>query len=355
MNCRHLESKFSEDLARISENCFLDKRREVTPEVFLENIKKLGLLRRIEEAKSIVIKPNFAGGSTVALDSHAVTDVQFLRQVVDGIRLINSTVMIYVAESDSAGNGYAFLKFSNLGLDKWQFPKVELLDLSRDRLKQVELPDAKYFKKDIEPLWLSEALLAADIVISLTNLKTHGITKYSGACKNLFGLLPRGDKYIYHTSVDEVIHDVLKVVKPQLSIVDGFRGMEQNGPIIGGPVDFGLRIWSPDAVTADLVACHMIGINYKRIKYLVLLTSPNLQFKTENIPIIKIRYRVPFLAFFNYVGLKIQRIGHGIYMYGHRIHSAYSFSLFMMMSLRPILLLFFDLKTLKRLKRKLFR
>jgi uncharacterized protein (DUF362 family) len=350
-----LDANSASLFVQAAKNCLLSKRRELTPEIFRDIVTKLGVLQTLTKASSIVIKPNFAGGSVLPQDSHALTDTKLLREVVEGIRSINDDVIIYIAESDSAGMGFAFLKFSNLGLDNWELNNVKLLDLSRDRLRKVELAEAKFFKENAEPLWLSETLLDADILISLANLKTHAVTKYTGACKNLFGLLPREDKFIYHPFVNEVIYDLVRTVKPSLSIVDGFRAMEQNGPIIGRPISIDLRVYASDAVMADIVSCHLIRINYHRVNHLNLLVKDMAVPEIVGVPVFNVRYRTPLLAFFNYLGLKIQRFGHGIYMYGHRIHSVYSFLLFFMMSVRPLLLLFFDLETLKRWKRKIVK
>jgi len=338
-----------------TENCLIDNRRELTSSTFRAIVEKLNLLECVESSKTIVLKPNFAGGSVLSQDSHALTDIELLRGVIAGIQLVNPKALIYIAESDSAGMGFAFLKFANLGLDKWYIKNVELLDLSRDRLRRIDLKNAKYFGADTEQLWLSEKLLEAGMVISIANLKTHSVTKYTGTCKNLFGLLPRADKYFYHTSLDEVIYDLNICVKPQLSIVDGFRAMEGNGPMTGNPIDLGLRLYASNALMADVVACHVIRIKYMHVRHLRLLAKGLRIPEIEGVPNYKIQYRVPLLAFFNKLGFCIQRIGYGIYMHGHRIHCVYSLVLFCMMSVRPILLHFVDLETLQKWKRKYFK
>jgi uncharacterized protein (DUF362 family) len=333
----------------------LDKNRDITADIFKSNIDQLGLLEKFSTANSIVLKPNMAGGSVLSTDSHAMSAMSLLKDVITGIRGVNETATIYIAESDSAGEGYAFLKFENTGIDQWNIPGVELLDLSRDKPRCIEHPENRFFKKDTERLWLSEKLLDADIVVSLANIKTHSVTRFTGACKNLFGTLPTIYKYFYHPYLADVIHDIVLSVDPQLSIVDGFRGMEENGPIIGNHVDLGVRVWSTNAALADIVGSKLIKMNPRKIKHIFLLAkTQDLNLDIEGIPGFDVKYRVPTLAFFNFVGLKIQSFGYSICMWGHRIHCAYSITVFLMMAFRPILLFFFDLDTLKSWKRKLF-
>ncbi|ACL03028.1 protein of unknown function DUF362 [Desulfatibacillum aliphaticivorans] len=323
------------------------------PETIVGYIRTLGLETRFGSAISIIIKPNFAGGSALSTESHAVTNPEMILRVINGIRLINQKANIFIAESDSAGKGYAFLKFENMGISAWNLHRVNLLDLSRDRLERAVLDKPLYFKDDTDPLWLSETYLKADLLVSMANLKTHAVTAYTGACKNLFGVLPREDKYVYHPDVHKVIYDLVRCRKPDLSIVDGYRGMEENGPISGRPVNLGVRIWSGDAVTADLVSCKIIDMDYKKVNYLALLNKDKpLQLNADSITRNPIKHRTKLMVFFNYWGLKVQRAGYNLYMYGHRIHSVSSWLWFVLMTIRPVLLKFFNLQTLKTWKRK---
>ncbi len=58
--------------------------------------------------------------------------------------------------------------------------------------------------------------------------------------------------------------------------------------------------------------------------------------------------------FFNTVGLTLQSIGHHLYFFGNKIHCAESPLSFLIIIVKPILLLFFKLETLKNWKNKLF-
>ena len=83
-------------------------------------------------------------------------------------------------------------------------------------------------------------MLDADLVINLPKMKTHTLTRYTGAVKNLLGVLPGGRKREIHvrapgvTEFSRALVDILELVRPQLNIMDGILGMEGNGPGTSG-------------------------------------------------------------------------------------------------------------------------
>ncbi|WP_432409079.1 DUF362 domain-containing protein [Wukongibacter sp. M2B1] len=106
-----------------------------------------------------------------------------------------------------------------------------------------------------------------DLVISAAKLKTHAMMMYTGAVKNLFGVIPGRLKMNYHLqmlSVDrfsEHIVDICEFVKPMLSIIDAVEGMEGNGPSAGDKRHAGLIIASENPYALDMTATHIVGIN----------------------------------------------------------------------------------------------
>lgn len=53
-----------------------------------------------------------------------------------------------------------------------------------------------------------------------------------------------------------------------VALIDGFEGMEGNGPVVGTPVPSHLAIVSTDFVAADRVALETMGINPDWVGYL---------------------------------------------------------------------------------------
>jgi len=113
--------------------------------------------------------------------------------------------------------------------------------------------------------YIANAVAEADVVISVSKLKTHNLTLYTGAIKNMFGSIPGFRKSEYHKQsprVDEfskILVDIFSAVKPQLNIMDAVVAMEGNGPSSGRPKEVGLILTSTDAVAIDSIAASLLG------------------------------------------------------------------------------------------------
>jgi len=76
--------------------------------------------------------------------------------------------------------------------------------------------------------------------------KTHNLTLFTGAIKNLFGAIPGFKKSEYHKQApkveefSEIIVDIFSAVRPQLNIMDAIEIMEGNGPSLENPA-FGIN------------------------------------------------------------------------------------------------------------------
>lgn len=342
---------------------YLNKNREISKKEWSDIITKLNLKDKLDEAETIVIKPNFAAGTYVDPKTHVITDMTMLKSAIEYFATINKKAIIYIAEADSTGYGFAYLKFEHLelpeslGLSEEILNRVELLDLSRDRLQHFESEKFKRYVSIDKQLWLSETLMNADFKVNLSNLKMHAVTGYTGACKNLFGCLPDFEKYHNHPYIHEVIHDLVLAIKPDLNVVDAFYGMEENGPVQGRDIDTGYRVFSNSPIEADIYAASSVNYLPKKVKYIKLLC------KTFEIDINSSRskvidaYKKPglFLRCMNSTGLKIQKIGLHLETFGHRIHSCPTPLILAITIARPMLLAVFDYEKLKTWKRKILK
>ena len=120
-------------------------------------------------------------------------------------------------------------------------------------------------------------ILNADVIISLPKLKTHAMTSYTGAVKNLFGVVPGTHKAELHFRLNEraafcsMLVDLCEFVKPTLSIMDGVWGMEGNGPTAGRNRYIGLVMASANPFALDLTASRII--RYEPCEVCLLYTS----------------------------------------------------------------------------------
>jgi len=64
------------------------------------------------------------------------------------------------------------------------------------------------------------------------------------------------------------LYEMAKHVAPHLAVIDGFVGMEGNGPVGGDMVNLRLAVASTDFVAADAVAARIMGFDVNQIGYL---------------------------------------------------------------------------------------
>jgi uncharacterized protein (DUF362 family)/ferredoxin len=114
----------------------------------------------------------------------------------------------------------------------------------------------------------------ADILVSLPKLKTHSLLRYTGAVKNLFGLVPGFDKAAFHFRFPDKAHfglmlaDLALCAGADYAIMDAVVGMEGPGPGSGYPRQVGLLLASANVLALDLTACRIIGYDPIEIGYL---------------------------------------------------------------------------------------
>jgi uncharacterized protein (DUF362 family)/NAD-dependent dihydropyrimidine dehydrogenase PreA subunit len=177
----------------------------------------------------------------------------------------------FIADSPGAG-----IPYTEEGLQK-VYEATGMLELSEHAdielnwdtsATQVSFPEGKMVKL----IDVIKPVMAADAIISLPKLKTHMLTTFIGATKNLFGVVPGLSKPGYHVKLAdtdkfaEMLLDIIALVKPVLNIMDAVVGMEGDGPgSHGKPREIGLLLSSADAVAMDTVACQIVGINPMKI------------------------------------------------------------------------------------------
>lgn len=113
--------------------------------------------------------------------------------------------------------------------------------------------------------------LEADKIINLPKLKTHMMMTFSGAVKNLFGIVPGSLKAEYHFRFEDegdfagVLVDICQFANPTLTVMDTVVGMEGSGPANGTPRSVGLILSGADPYDLDVVASAAVGLDPKTV------------------------------------------------------------------------------------------
>ncbi len=113
-----------------------------------------------------------------------------------------------------------------------------------------------------------------DGIISLCKFKTHALTRFTGAVKNQFGLIPGLIKAKDHVKFPSekdftmMLTDLNLCILPRLYVMDAVVGMEGNGPAGGTPREIGLILVSTDPVAMDSVCITIMGLDNMQIPFI---------------------------------------------------------------------------------------
>ena len=210
---------------------------------------------------TVLIKVNFI--TTKTWDTGATTDPIVVEAIIK--KLADLPVKVYVVESDAMITN-ADKAFEVTGMkDMCRRNGVEWLNLRHVEDKvTLAVPKGEVLKTVTVPRLVTESA-----VISAAKLKTHVDTDVTLGMKNMFGLLPDKFKGKYHLKgISKVVVDINTVLKPALTVIDGFVGMEGNGPIDGTPVPMNLIIAGTDPVATDATAAQIMGFNPYEITHI---------------------------------------------------------------------------------------
>lgn len=129
--------------------------------------------------------------------------------------------------------------------------------------RAVPHPDGRYYKS----FEVADAAIESDAIVNIPKLKTHGLTSFTGAVKNVFGCVPGVRKGLFHVQAAEdrevfaqMLVDLLGAIRPSVNVMDAVVAMEGAGPNSGRPKQVGLILASADPVALDALACAVVGI-----------------------------------------------------------------------------------------------
>jgi uncharacterized protein (DUF362 family) len=209
----------------------------------------------------VLIKVNFI--TTMTWDTGATTDPLMVEAIIQKLKPLNLEVI--VIESDASMTN-ADKAFEATGMaEMCNRHGVKYLNLRHEEEKiKVEIPNGIALKDITIP-----KIVRDSAIISAAKMKTHTATKVTLGLKNMFGLLPDKMKFRYHAKgISDVIVDINSVLKPQITIVDGFVAMEGRGPTDGTPVKMDLIVAGCDVVATDATCARIMGLDPHDIKHI---------------------------------------------------------------------------------------
>jgi len=226
--------------------------------------------------RRVLIKPNLVLADCAA----CVTHTDAIRAVLDFLKPHVKT-QILIAESSVQNTMEAYRYNSYLPLEREY--NVRLADLNTDRFQYRYV-----LGLDNKPsrIRIINTLLDPDLyVISVARMKTHNYVFVTLSIKNVIMASPLNDykvndKGLMHQAAP-ARHDLLhynmfhigQEVFPDLAVIDGYVGIEGNGPAWGSPIASRVALASLDAVAADVTGTRVMGFDPRIVNYLTAMAE----------------------------------------------------------------------------------
>lgn len=257
----------------------------------LDSAREINWLDGLEGKTKVVIKPNLC--YLAPWESGVTTNVKLVEKLIEYIKALHPNLPIVIVESDNndrkCDNAFLELGYKALS-DKYG---IDLLNLTEEPYHEVVLPDLHY------TINVPEIFFEDVFIISVAQLKVHLYQKMSCIYKNQFGCVPDEIKERYHQYMEETLYSLNKLLKPDLSIIDGKIGLEGIGPVTGTPIKVDLILLSDDPTAMDTIAAKIMGMEPRGVPHLQyayrkegidpegykvegLENVPNIQFKTDS-------------------------------------------------------------------------
>jgi len=219
-----------------------------------------GIDRFVSPGESILLKPNLLvpRDPARAVTTHPAVFRAVARRFIDAAAA--------VTYGDSPGFGQPAFVARRAGLT----PMAEELGLDAadfTRGRAIPFPQGRLIKR----FTIAEGAAAADGIVSLPKLKTHGLTRITGAIKNQYGCIPGALKAEFHARLPDVdrfsqmLVDLNRLLRPRLYVMDGIVAMEGNGPQNGSPRSLNVLLFSDDPVALDATVCDIIGLDRRLV------------------------------------------------------------------------------------------
>ena len=222
-----------------------------------------GVSRFVSRDERVLLKPNILAGCSPekAVTTHPAvfeTVIQILQEAGAQVSYGDSSgITRPLPAARDSGLAAAAERY---GVEMGDFEHGRQVVLARG--SRSEVSDRRVRRAPI-----ARAVLETDALINLPKMKTHQLTRITGAVKNLFGCVPGLGKPALHVSCPDALDFSLLLaqlhlrVRPRIHILDGILAMEGNGPRNGEPRSLNVIVMSEDPVAADAVFARLIDLD----------------------------------------------------------------------------------------------
>ncbi|MGO9110349.1 MAG: DUF362 domain-containing protein [Thermoguttaceae bacterium] len=254
------------------------------------------ILPMLRRKKYVIIKPNIVN----TVNQLASTNVDALHGILDFLApRFKGPVVIAESSAGFTTEGYDHFRYHQV-VGEHKPLQVSLVDLNEEGKYETHT----ILNGDLHavPVRLAARLLDPEAyIICSAMLKTHNTVVATLSVKNMAlgaplhsprkATQPWNDKRLYHGGVRQTHVDIMLTAQRLrpcwgAAVIDGYEGMEGNGPNDGTLVPSRLAIASTDYIAADRVGIAAMGIDPTWVGYLIFCAQCGLgQFELAKIEI----------------------------------------------------------------------
>ena len=234
---------------------------------------------QLKTKKYVVLKPN----NVSTVNQLAATHLDTLRGILDYLsERFKGPVIIAESSAGKTMEGFEHFGYPRI-VDEYKRQKVQLIDLNEEaKYGLVNVLDADLH---LVPVRLAARLMDPEaFIICPAILKTHNTVVATLSVKNMVLGAPLhqspketarwNDKRKYHSGIRQTHYNMMVTAQKLrpfwgAALIDGWEGMEGNGPSSGTPVPSRIAIASTDFIAADRVGVESMGINAQWLAYLL--------------------------------------------------------------------------------------
>lgn len=226
-----------------------------------------GVARFVRPGASVLVKPNLL--TDAEPDEAKTTHPEVVRHLVRLLRRHGARP--WVADCPAS-----VLKLERV----WERTGFRRMCAEEDvPLVNLETGGSVLMERDGYAFSVARPVLEADAVVNVPKIKTHSLTTFTGAVKNVYGCIPGYQKTALHkryfnpVQFGRLLARVYGTVRPVLTVADGIMAMDGNGPTAGRRVPLGLLAASADGVALDAMLCRLLQIPVRWVPYFRPLTE----------------------------------------------------------------------------------
>ena len=206
--------------------------------------------------RKVLLKPNLLTDRTP--EQAVTTHPEVVRQVIRRLRSAGAAVSVGDSPASTANLSRV-----------WQASGIEAVCREEGvPLLSLEQGGSRTFTIDGFTFAVATPVLEADLLVNLPKVKAHSQMRLTLAVKNLFGCLVGFHKpwwHMVHGGADgrfaDLLVDLLKVLPPGCTVVDGIVAMHETGPIHGEPHPLGILAAGVNPVAVDTALLAVLGVD----------------------------------------------------------------------------------------------